>query len=427
LASATNVTITGSNFNPTTTNNVVFFGATKATVSAATANQLTVNVPPGASYGTVNVTNTVLNGVIGKSVSGQSQTFFKPTFASKGNITTSDFDSRIDLTLTATGNKSVIVKDIDGDGLPDIITLGNSTVNVFHQNNTGTVTNLSNASFGTAVSYSVGSNITQLIVADVDGDGLPDILAASNANQEVSLLHNTNTIIGTPSFASVININVGSGTTWLGIGTINPNSIALADIDGDGKPDLIMVSNSTSSTGGTFNNPLFVLRNVSTSGAAFSATSGVTFALPTVIASTGGAYVAANNINVSAADLDGDGKPDLVVSAGSTNNALYIYHNSSTRGSVSFDNTASPYTITTGNSPQFAAVGDLDGDGLLDIAVPNNTDNTVSLFRNTSVSGTISFNPTATVVRQMYWQRTALQLQNQFLFCAILLLREQFQ
>ncbi|MCU0322272.1 MAG: IPT/TIG domain-containing protein, partial [Chitinophagaceae bacterium] len=44
------VTITGTNFNTTTTNNIVFFGATKATVTAATATSLTVTVPLGATY-----------------------------------------------------------------------------------------------------------------------------------------------------------------------------------------------------------------------------------------------------------------------------------------------------------------------------------------------------------------------------------------
>ncbi len=43
------VTITGTNFSTTPTNNTVFFGATKALVTTASATQLTVIVPKGAT------------------------------------------------------------------------------------------------------------------------------------------------------------------------------------------------------------------------------------------------------------------------------------------------------------------------------------------------------------------------------------------
>ena len=51
----TSVTIIGTNFSATPTNNIVFFGATKATVTAATTTQLTVTVPAGATYQPVTV------------------------------------------------------------------------------------------------------------------------------------------------------------------------------------------------------------------------------------------------------------------------------------------------------------------------------------------------------------------------------------
>ena len=52
------VTLTGTNFSATATENIVFFGATKATVTAATANSLTVTVPTGATYAPITVLNT---------------------------------------------------------------------------------------------------------------------------------------------------------------------------------------------------------------------------------------------------------------------------------------------------------------------------------------------------------------------------------
>ena len=44
------VTLTGTNFNVTPGNNIVFFGATRATVTAASAMSVTVTVPSGATY-----------------------------------------------------------------------------------------------------------------------------------------------------------------------------------------------------------------------------------------------------------------------------------------------------------------------------------------------------------------------------------------
>src|SRR5688572_18750891 len=46
----TPVTITGTNFDSTPSNNIVYFGATQATVLTASATQLTVSVPAGATY-----------------------------------------------------------------------------------------------------------------------------------------------------------------------------------------------------------------------------------------------------------------------------------------------------------------------------------------------------------------------------------------
>jgi|LakMenEpi03Aug12_release.lakeMendotaPanAssembly.Ray.scaffolds.fasta_scaffold168671_2 hypothetical protein len=78
----TEVTLTGTNFSSIPTNNIVYFGATKATVTAATATQLTVTVPTGATYAPITVLNT-LTGLLAYSNSN-----FTPTFTpNKGDIT----------------------------------------------------------------------------------------------------------------------------------------------------------------------------------------------------------------------------------------------------------------------------------------------------------------------------------------------------
>ena len=52
------VTLTGTNFNATASNNIVFFGATRATVTAASATSVTVTVPSEATYAPITLLNT---------------------------------------------------------------------------------------------------------------------------------------------------------------------------------------------------------------------------------------------------------------------------------------------------------------------------------------------------------------------------------
>src|SRR5690349_6659139 len=72
VAGAT-VTITGTNFSTTPANNIVYFGAVKATVTSATATQLIATVPYGANYSPITVT---VNGL-----TASSSTPFILTFA----------------------------------------------------------------------------------------------------------------------------------------------------------------------------------------------------------------------------------------------------------------------------------------------------------------------------------------------------------
>ncbi len=84
-------------------------------------------------------------------------------------------------------------------------------------------------------------------------------------------------------------------------------------------------------------------------------------------------------------DADGDGKPDVFVFC--SNEHLKIYRNTSVPGTLSFD---PPVTINWGQ-PQDVLWGDFDGDGKTDIGLLNNT--YFGIFLNTSTPGNISFNP----------------------------------
>jgi hypothetical protein len=87
-------------------------------------------------------------------------------------------------------------------------------------------------------------------------------------------------------------------------------------------------------------------------------------------------------------DLDGDGKPDIVALY---SNGVDVFRNVHVSGSISGSSFDTPLTLAVGNNPGTVTLSDFDGDGKPDLVVTNTGDNTLSLFLNTSVSGTLSF------------------------------------
>src|SRR5215203_2015265 len=87
-------------------------------------------------------------------------------------------------------------------------------------------------------------------------------------------------------------------------------------------------------------------------------------------------------------DIDGDGKPDIVV-ANSTSNTISVLRNTSSPGEISSSSFANKLDFGVGARPVFVALSDLDGDGKQDVAVTNLSSSTMSILRNTSTAGNI--------------------------------------
>src|SRR5258706_13873058 len=85
----TSVTITGTNFSATPEDNIVYFGATRATVTGAISTQLIVTVPAGATYQPISV---LVNGL-----TAYSRVPFVVAFPGGGWIDAASFDANINL------------------------------------------------------------------------------------------------------------------------------------------------------------------------------------------------------------------------------------------------------------------------------------------------------------------------------------------
>jgi hypothetical protein len=99
--------------------------------------------------------------------------------------------------------------------------------------------------------------------------------------------------------------------------------------------------------------------------------------------------------NVAIGDVNGDGKPDLVV-ANVFGNTVSVLKNTSISGSITASSFASKVDIATslGSTPYYVAIGDVDGDGKLDLVTANSSNNTISVLRN--MMGGSSPHPTIT-------------------------------
>ncbi|MBI4930887.1 MAG: T9SS type A sorting domain-containing protein [Bacteroidetes bacterium] len=340
----TTVTITGTGFNTTPASNIVFFGATMATVSAATAISLTVTVPSGANFQYITVTN--LNTYL---TAYSAQPFNMATSCSS----TPSFAAAISV---QGGSHNVETCDMDGDGKADLVIAD-------YFNNTFTVTRNTSTpgsiSFAPKVTFpwAAAGQPNEVSIGDFDGDGKPDVALGGNGGGAfVSVYRNTSTP-GSISFAARQDFSASSG---------QGNGNKIIDIDKDGKPDLVSVHWS--------GNCVWVLRNTSTGPGIISFAAGVSFATTT------------QPHKIDVGDLDGDSKPDVVITA-FTSNTLSIFRNTSTPGTISF---AARQDFSPGTVPYFIHIGDLDGDGKADIATVTRDASTLAVYRNTSTPGAIT-------------------------------------
>ena len=250
---------------------------------------------------------------------------------------------------------SVAVADVNGDGKPDIIMASQCFIGDpcnYNEGDRGAVAVLLANGDGTFQSpqayYSGGGTAFSVAVADVNGDGKPDILVV---NACVGVNHCGSGVVG-------VLLGNGDGTFQpaqsYGSGGIQPFAIAVADVNGDGKSD-VFVGNSCA------------LGNCAKS------------VVSLLLGSGDGTFQAARTldpgavdpVSIAVQDINGDGKPDLLIA-----NACINPNDCTGELSVLFGNgdgtfqTAQTYA-TGGYVASSIWVADVNGDGKPDVLVAN--------------------------------------------------------
>lgn len=237
---------------------------------------------------------------------------------------------RVDLAM-GTYPAFVAVADMNGDGTPDLVSTNSQDHNLSIQ------LGLGGGSYAPRVNYATGGNPLCVVVADFNRDGRPDV-ATSNFD------------------AGTLSIFLGNGAGGLGprvdlTAEFRPRSIAVADMNGDNLLDLVV--------------PNYGAGNLSV----FLGNGSGGFAPRTNYGSFSGATC------IATPDLNGDGRPDAVM----TNNL-------GTTISVLLANPGGGFGAQTnystggGSNPHWVTSGDLNNDGFDDVAVADYATSQFSIF-----------------------------------------------
>jgi MYXO-CTERM domain-containing protein len=241
------------------------------------------------------------------------------------------FKAKVDY-ATGAAPKGLVIADLNGDGKPDLAVAnsGAASVSVLRGNGDG--------SFQGQAAFPTGNSPNSLTVADFDGNGTLDLATANTADNTVSVLLNTGS-----SFQAPVNSPVATA----------PSQAIAGDFDLDGRPDLVVAATNSS---------------YATSTLVYRGQGDGTF-----VALVGGYAVLHIYTSLIVADLEPDGAPD-VIALNASNQAQVFSNTHFGRMQALMDSVAS------GNPLPIRAAADLNGDGKPDLAVANQAANTVSVW-----------------------------------------------
>lgn len=361
------VTINGNNFSTTVSNNVVYFGNTRATIISATSTVLTVKAPREATNGTITITT---NGLITDSFKNFDYIFDDAEFTCNFQEFTLQVPTQQDYDASF-----YLIDDFNNDGKSDIIEIYSNNSDNFiylaiYQNNYNHLI-FSDSSYLQPEIIKIFANFEYSYIGaasgDIDGDGKKDIVVPGNDTLYIFR-----------------NISTSNKIAFEKIKIYYPNisptyAIQIKDINLDGKPEIIAMCDGATAEG------IFVFNNKCSPNNISQNTFDVFY------------FNCSNDwdsFDMWVEDIDGDGYPEIITvdhHSSNTYGHINIYKNQCTNNQINSSTFSTPYVLTTNYYPYSIALGDLTGDGKLDIAVSYASDNPISVFQNNSTIGNINF------------------------------------
>jgi hypothetical protein len=226
--------------------------------------------------------------------------------------------------------ESISAADMNGDGKPDLLVIGESDTVAAHSNHVGVLLNRGDGTFDPVVNVGIQARAMSVAAADLDGDGNIDLAVATGGDADSPGYLAVSLNQGNATFADVVKYAM----------TGVPESVAAADLNGDGKPDLAVLYG-----GGV---AVFVNHGDGTFAPA------IDHGTPNL--SSGGRGAQA----IAVADVDRDGKLDLAYLDDESMNVLTNHGDGTFLDAVRYDVGRAPWSITA---------ADVNGDGWPDLAV----------------------------------------------------------
>lgn len=249
------------------------------------------------------------------------------------------FQPKVGYPTCAPGPYGIATADLNGDGILDLVVTDGGTNTSGPETQVAVLLGKGDGTFGPAACYTAGEGVLSVAIGDLNGDGKPDLAVGNFWGGSISILLGN----GDGTFQPSVRYSSGQ----------HPMSVGMADVNRDGNLDVLVSDHGVDTL------------------SVFLGNGDGTLQAP-LIYPTGGQY----NKKLGIADLTGDGILDVVVPSFLSSNVAVFVGN----GDGTFQ---PPITLLAGQGPVDVSIADLNGDGTLDMVFSDITSGEISVLLNT--------------------------------------------